>query len=115
MFQRYTDLQIIAHAVGMWSNYIETNNVTLSSLDAQNCGREDEIKALDSSQQQFLVRLQGIKSKALVQDGTRREIDILRDVIEEICHDQLDQGSTLQKLLEIKNPELAEEFRQVSK
>jgi len=32
----WTDQEIIAHALGMWANYIETANIVLSAQDLRN-------------------------------------------------------------------------------
>lgn len=72
MTENYTDLQVIAHALGMWRNHIETGNISMSKQDAINCNDAGKIKALDQNQQRFVSRLEQLQNKALTQDSAKR-------------------------------------------
>jgi hypothetical protein len=50
-----TDNELIAHALSMWANYIETRDVTLCAQDLQNMKKP--VKALDEAQMESVLRL----------------------------------------------------------
>ena len=56
-----TDKQLVRRALQMWSNYIQTGDVTISQSDAKNMNRK--VKPLTIEQMEFIVRLDKIKNK----------------------------------------------------
>lgn len=64
-----SDEHIKAHALLMWANYIETGNVIMSRLDAVNSGRHNSIKALNQSQQEFVIKLRRLSTEELSKDS----------------------------------------------
>ena len=63
MFEK--DNHVIFHALNMWANYIETNDVTLSRNDAIKIKQLDIVKVLDSDQLEFINRLRNLAVKHL--------------------------------------------------
>lgn len=59
------DKKLIFNALLMWRNHIQTGNVNMSSADAVNCGRKDSIRALNSGQQEFVIRLEELSDDVL--------------------------------------------------
>ncbi|KKL59836.1 hypothetical protein LCGC14_2211340 [marine sediment metagenome] len=53
----FTDKEMIAHALSMWANYIETGSVTMSAADATNQSKYKLIRGLNTDQQKFVIRL----------------------------------------------------------
>lgn len=64
------DSHVIAHALGMWANYMETGQVTMGAQDAQKCGRESVINRLDSGQVDLVKRLRALAKHHLVAGST---------------------------------------------
>lgn len=62
-----SDKEIIRYALLMWRNYIQTGDVVLSASDAINSGQQDKCKQLNSDQQKFVVRLEELATKLLVE------------------------------------------------
>lgn len=62
-----TDLQIQATAVGMWANYIETGDVSISARDAQNA--KLPFKALNEEQMRMVLRFRDLSSSLLRQSS----------------------------------------------
>lgn len=60
---KMTDTEIVFRALCMWSNHIETGDVTLSAQDANNCGYK--VKGLSSEQIEFISRLKELQRRAL--------------------------------------------------
>jgi len=65
-----TDKEIIYQAINMWQNYIQTNDVTLSSIDVRNAYGDKlyegvKINKLSIEQMEFIVRLDKLKNKFL--------------------------------------------------
>ncbi|WP_274643978.1 hypothetical protein [Pseudomonas serbica] len=50
-----TDNELIAQALSMWANYIETRDVNLCAQDLQNMKKP--VKALDEAQMESVLRL----------------------------------------------------------
>jgi hypothetical protein len=63
MFEK--DKNVIALALSMWANHIETGNVSLSQADAIMIGRAEVVIALTLEQQKFVVRLRDLSNKHL--------------------------------------------------
>jgi hypothetical protein len=62
-----SDLQIQARAVGMWANYIETGDVSISASDAQNA--KLPFKALSEEQMRMVLRFRDLSISLLQQDS----------------------------------------------
>jgi hypothetical protein len=67
-----SDHEIIARALSMWKNYMETGNVNLSNADALNCGNKDLIKPLNDEQVQFGQRLKKLSLRSLEIDSQNK-------------------------------------------
>lgn len=63
-----SDKEVIAHALQMWANHIQTGNVCLTPGDLNNMRRSSEIRALDTHQMKFLVRLEDLRERVLALD-----------------------------------------------
>ena len=50
-----TDEELIAHALDMWANYVETSNVSLSANDAAE--QKAKFNALSLDQMKLVIRL----------------------------------------------------------
>lgn len=56
---------IIAYALNLWANHIETGNISLSAEDARNMNNNNLIKNLDEEQINFVKRLKDLSNKNL--------------------------------------------------
>ena len=67
-----SDHEVIARALSMWKNHLETGSVILSSGDAINCGQKDRIKHLNDEQIQFSQRLKKLSLRSLEIDSQNK-------------------------------------------
>lgn len=58
-----TDTSKIAYALGMWRNFIQTGDMSMSAEDAKRSG--ERVNALDIEQMKFVIRLDELAQKAL--------------------------------------------------
>lgn len=65
MIESKNDYEVIATALNMWANHIETSDVNLSVQDAHNCGQKDIINPLTETQQEFIRRLKKLSNRSL--------------------------------------------------
>jgi hypothetical protein len=63
MFEK--DTHVINHALTMWSNYIETGDVTRSRHDLR---KDERARALTDDQQLFCIRLRKLANEQLNRD-----------------------------------------------
>ena len=56
-----SDERLIRNALQMWANYIETGNLALSALDAQQAKKP--FRALDLHQMKLVIRLRELAEK----------------------------------------------------
>ncbi len=56
------DRQIIAYALDLWANFIQTGELTMSAQDAERAG--EPIKALSTDQMKMVIRLRDLAAKA---------------------------------------------------
>ncbi len=65
----WTNSEIIQFALGLWTNYIETGNISLSAQDAQDQG--SKFNALSIEQMKLIVRI-----KTLQEDIRKKKIKV---------------------------------------
>jgi len=61
-----SDQSVIKHALLMWRNWIETNNVVISAQDALNMDEKKLIRPLDPEQREFVQRLEKLALSTFV-------------------------------------------------
>ena len=65
------DNEIIAQALNMWANHIETGKVTTSAIDAEKSEQDWLcVKPLTMEQMKFIIRLRELSIKTLGNDVT---------------------------------------------
>lgn len=62
MFDEQSDAVVIAHALSMWANYIETGDVCMSAEDAERAN--EKFNALSTDQMKFVIRLREMETEA---------------------------------------------------
>ncbi len=60
-----TDKEIIHRSLAMRKNYIQTGDISLSAIDANNCGKKDKIKPLTTDQMKLIIRIEELMLKCL--------------------------------------------------
>jgi len=58
--ENMTDEELVAHALLLWSNYIETSNVALSAEDAS--AQKVKFNALSLDQMKLVIRLRELSA-----------------------------------------------------
>jgi hypothetical protein len=69
----WTNQQLVAHALGMWANYIETGNIVLSANDMVRKGAV--LKHLDADQLALVSRLRSQQHERQTRDAVVRDQD----------------------------------------
>lgn len=64
MFEK--DKNVIAYALNMWANYIETHDVSMSQYEAISQGKSELALPLVVEQQKFVVRLRDLSAKYML-------------------------------------------------
>ena len=59
-----TDAVVVAHALRMWANWIETGDPVLSSGDAVNSGQQNLLQSLNRDQHEMIARLHKLADQA---------------------------------------------------
>ncbi len=59
-----SDDDLIAHALNMWANHIETGKVALSAEDAKRSGQSMLLRPMADSQKSLVTRLRDLSSEA---------------------------------------------------
>ena len=57
------DTDVVSHALNLWANWIETEDVTMSGEDAVSAGMKDKVNVLSTEQMRFVVRLRDLAQK----------------------------------------------------
>lgn len=59
------DSEVLAHALLMWINYIETGDVVMSRNDAIESQKFKSIKSLTDEQMKFVLRLKALRENQM--------------------------------------------------
>lgn len=60
-----TDRQMVINALYMWRNHIQTGNALLSTQDAENIGKPELCRMLNSDQQEAVIHLEELADSIL--------------------------------------------------
>lgn len=55
-----TDDELVAHALSLWANHIETGKVALSAEDAKRSGQSIHLRPMDERQRELVARLRNL-------------------------------------------------------